>query len=255
VNLLVVVNRSDKFVFFMDGDILAGARQNRVLNTSILLAPGTETKVPVSCVERGRWHRTGSSFRPVDYVAPSKLRREKARAVTFSLGDGAGFEGNQEEVWSSVDEFHARSGVKSPTMNLSDIYDQKHAEFDDFLKRFQSDPDANGVVFFVGNHVLGVDVFNRRDVFQEYFPKLLRSVALEAFYMQWPESPLTETEGRFKALEFLDAIEYVESEEYPGVGAGRERRFSSPTVSGFKLMYENHLVHLTALKTGSDVVV
>jgi len=39
VNELLVLNGSDAFVFLMDGDILLGAKQNRVLNTSVFSRP------------------------------------------------------------------------------------------------------------------------------------------------------------------------------------------------------------------------
>jgi hypothetical protein len=58
VNNLIVDNPSEHFVFFMDGDVLVGAKQNRVLNVSILLAPKTRTTVSVVGLGRvpcGRW--------------------------------------------------------------------------------------------------------------------------------------------------------------------------------------------------------
>ena len=52
---LLVENSGDTRVLFLEGEELRGAKQNRILNTSILVAPHTKTKVPVTCVEQGRW--------------------------------------------------------------------------------------------------------------------------------------------------------------------------------------------------------
>ena len=52
---LRVINKSDKMVLILDGEELVGAKQNRIVNTTILI-PAMETVViPVSCVEEGRW--------------------------------------------------------------------------------------------------------------------------------------------------------------------------------------------------------
>ena len=79
VNEIAILNASGEFVFFMDADILAGAKQNRVVNASILLAPHSKTRVPVSCVEQGRWHVTSEKFKTSDFVAPSSLRVVESR--------------------------------------------------------------------------------------------------------------------------------------------------------------------------------
>src|SRR5438105_6220871 len=59
---LKVVNRGVLPVLLVDGEELVGAKQNRVLNLTILVAPGTTTVIPVSCVEAGRWSRRSASF-------------------------------------------------------------------------------------------------------------------------------------------------------------------------------------------------
>ena len=51
-------------VLFLEGEELVGAKQNRILNTSVLIAAHTKSKIPVSCVEAGRWgYKTAISAR------------------------------------------------------------------------------------------------------------------------------------------------------------------------------------------------
>ena len=52
---LRVINKSDKMVLILDGEELVGAKQNRIINTTILIPANETVKIPVSCVEEGRW--------------------------------------------------------------------------------------------------------------------------------------------------------------------------------------------------------
>jgi hypothetical protein len=51
---LLVENKGDIRVLFLEGEELIGAKQNRILNTPVLVAAHGKTKIPVSCVEQGR---------------------------------------------------------------------------------------------------------------------------------------------------------------------------------------------------------
>ena len=55
VTELMVVNDADRPVLLLDGEQLVGAKQNRILNVSILVPARQSLVIPVSCVEAGRW--------------------------------------------------------------------------------------------------------------------------------------------------------------------------------------------------------
>jgi hypothetical protein len=43
-------------VLIVDGEELVGAKQNRVVNLTILVPAQQTVVIPVTCVEQGRWH-------------------------------------------------------------------------------------------------------------------------------------------------------------------------------------------------------
>jgi ARG and Rhodanese-Phosphatase-superfamily-associated Protein domain len=82
---LVVENKGDVRVLFLEGQELVGAKQNRVLNTSVLLAAHSKTKIPVSCVEQGRWGYKSRKFGSSGSQSSSKLRYFLKSSVSKSV--------------------------------------------------------------------------------------------------------------------------------------------------------------------------
>jgi len=247
VNDIIVFNSSDKYVFFMDGDILVGAKQNRVLNTSVLLAPKSKIVLPVSCIEQGRWHHTSRKFSETDYISPHKLRANKAKEVKHSLMEDGMHFADQGAVWDNVTAYSLNAGVDSNTSNLSDVFDEKQKEYDSILKEFAVNEEANGMAIFLNRNLLNIDIFNRTDIYCEYFPKMLRGAAMEAFGVKHRGKKLSKPEAEYRTMSFLDKFEDLQFETHRGVGVGDEKRFESDELTGFELNYNKHLIHLTAL--------
>src|SRR4051812_14074274 len=74
---LVVDNPLDERVLMYDGEELVGALQNRILNISVLVDARSTVKIPVSCVEQGRWSWRSRRFAKGGHAYP-ELRRQKA---------------------------------------------------------------------------------------------------------------------------------------------------------------------------------
>src|SRR5712664_2604068 len=79
---LSITNTAELPVLLVDGEELVGAKQNRVLNLTILVPAKHTTVIPVSCVEAGRWSRAGSDLRTADHVMYSGLRAKRVLHVT-----------------------------------------------------------------------------------------------------------------------------------------------------------------------------
>src|SRR5262249_34541910 len=94
---LRVRNRAKQRVLIPEGTTLIGAKQNRVVNLTILLAPESVTVIPVSCIERGRWHFTSSHFSP-GHFPDGKLRALMTKDATASLKKGGKVQVDQRAV-------------------------------------------------------------------------------------------------------------------------------------------------------------
>ena len=78
---LAVINPLDEAVLLYVGEELVGAKQNRILNVSVLVGAGAKLPIPVSCVEQGRWNRSSESFDSASHISHSHLRRRKAEML------------------------------------------------------------------------------------------------------------------------------------------------------------------------------
>ena len=87
VPMLKAHNRGAVGVLILDGEELVGAKQNRVLNTTVYIKPGQEIVIPVSCTEAGRWSYRRRSFGDSGYVAASAVRLVAQRSVTRQRAD------------------------------------------------------------------------------------------------------------------------------------------------------------------------
>ena len=116
---LAVSNPTDANVLLYDGEELLGAKQNRILNVTVLVPAKSTTPIPVSCVEEGRWSRRSASFASAPHAAHPELRRRKASmlaAEPLALGIA------QSEVWDEVRAKSARLDVDSPTGAQADVF-------------------------------------------------------------------------------------------------------------------------------------
>jgi hypothetical protein len=216
VNKLAVINKSGKTLVLIAGEMILGGKQDRIVgHDCIIEASNIPVPLDVFCVEHGRWsggsgfgqgrdggvgearggntgNGTGSGSGSGDrsgggvqtdqgrmsvmMVAPMALPkiREKAQAKK-----------SQGEVWNAVAETVTVNKALSSTGDLKSVYQDKRvntrlANYEQAFRARVSTVNVVGVVAAVGGRIVSADVFANHALFQAYWPKMLKSYALEA---------------------------------------------------------------------------
>ncbi len=154
------VNEGERPVLALDGEELIGAKQNRILNLTIL-APAHQTiKIPVSCVEQGRWHAQSAAFASAQRAHFATGRARKAADVSASLRQRGSRASDQGAVWRDIAEKSRRFGVDSATGAAADLYAAHRERLDAFRQAFAALPGQCGALFAIHDRVVGVELFD-----------------------------------------------------------------------------------------------
>ncbi len=247
---LKVKNGAETSVLFLDGEEVAGAKQNRVLNTTILMKKKSEITIPVSCTEQGRWSYSSPKFQDSDVVLPHVIRRKKAAAVSRSLASFSSFASDQGEVWHGIESMANEASVHSPTGAMKDIFTSRQNKLNDYLKAFECQPGQRGLLVFVEGKVVGFDLLSREEAYQQLHSKVVKSYAMDA--MLRPEEKDAGGDVT-EAQQFIDRARDCEEKKYESVGQGWDYRFDGEKIIGSALLYRNAVVHTAFFGTdGAD---
>ncbi|AMV36045.1 ARPP-1 family domain-containing protein [Planctomyces sp. SH-PL62] len=237
---LLVNNAGDSSVLFLEGEELRGAKQNRVLNTSVLVAARSKTKIPVSCVEQGRWRYRSRQFAPSETHSSSKLRRSLKETVTRSARAGLGHASDQGAVWKEVARQMNALDATSETRSMADTYEHHRARLDEFRDRLGYVEGANGVAVAIGPEVVAVDLFDRPATCRKVWARLLSGVVMDALEAGSP----AKTAEAADVESLLARLRAAEWESVPAVGEGLEYRTDSvPPAHASSLVLGDTIVH------------
>ena len=246
---LAVDNRADLPVLVLDGEELVGAKQNRVVNLSMMIPASDTTIIPVSCVERGRWSRSHRRphFADSDRVHYAEGRAMNRAHVHANLRRTGGRHSAQGEVWRNIDEKAARMEAPSPTAASSAIFERHAAAMNEFVQKIVAVPGQVGAVFAIGQRRLGLDLFDKPDTFAAVLPKLVRSYGIDALeYGDIGGGEEQPSLGRAVAQSLLDQLRNAALEEHPAVGLGQDVLIRADRLVAGALVVKDAVVHLTA---------
>jgi hypothetical protein len=230
VESLLVSNPLGVAVLLYEGEELTGAKQNRILERSILVAAGSKLEIPAKCVEQGRWAYRTARFAPAPRAAHPELRR-----LQHDLGRPS-----QQAVWGEVAAKSARLGVRSATGAAEDMYVANAPTLDEYTQALPRLDGQSGVIVGIAGRLVCLDYVSRSDVFAGLYLKLLRGYALSAI-----ETPVDKPLRSRDLGRFLGELELAKRDRRQAVGLGEEGVLTEYAV-GSELILDGEVVVLSA---------
>ena len=227
-----------------------GAKQNRIVNASFLIASQTEVIIPVSCVEQGRWSYDTNKFSSGEKVMPPSMRREHQKVVASSLDAGIGYRSNQGMIWDELAMKSERMAVHSKTGAMADLFDGHKDRLEDYLKAFRPVECQVGAIFAINGEVVGLECFGYQQTFSKFFRKLIQSYALDA--LDWLEQPSKHQVSGESVRRFLEGVQEAPGKSHPSLGLGEYIRSENNSVSGASLVHDGRVLHLSAFKNSRE---
>ena len=239
---LLVKNRAPQPILILDGEELVGAKQNRIVNLSILVPARETLHIPVSCVEAGRWARRSREFAAAGRAHFAAGRAKKLAQVSMSLRATGTRHADQGEVWHDIDAKALRMSAPSQTNAVAALYEKAHRHLEEFQEQLEAMPRQAGALFTINGIVAGLDLVDSPATWRKSMHKLVQSYGLDA--LDSTHGPVSDTKPQPK--KFLKAVQAAPREQFKAIGLGEDVRINGEKILGGALAVDGKLVHLVA---------
>lgn len=242
VPTLRVTNGGAKPVLIVDGEELVGAKQNRIVNLTILVAEQSAIDIPVSCVEAGRWGGRSRQFAAAPRAHYAAARAQKLAHVSRSMREQGERCADQGAIWNDIAEKSRRLGARSETGAMDAMFETAGATLDEFEEQLRPVERQAGALFAINGVIVGLDLFDTPATWRKLMPKLVHSYGLDAI----DRLPQRRREAKPDPALFVHAVAKAKASEFPAIGVGKDLRLEGAGIAGGALAVGDGIVHLVA---------
>jgi len=233
--VFAVNDHPNRPIYFAPGDILVGARQDRVVRRPTLVSAKTgPEQVPVLCCEKNRSWGPTDQFAKSPGIAPNGIRH-----LLMGLMDN-------QPVWDRISAqlaaLEAGYGDDRNTGSLKSVYRRGRgvaalASYREALLPALTGRRSVGFLVYRGDEFLGGDVFATHALLTQCAPRYLAAYVLESLWEKGTTTP-TPASARPKVRKVLDSVTSAVWLSRRGAATGREYEFLGKDngVSGMALV-------------------
>ncbi len=244
---LLLDNLGTQLVLLLDGEEVSGAKQNRILNLTVLCQGRVKTMLPVSCVEQGRWRYRTQKFQSAGRTLFSSARAAKMRSVSESMKLDGSRESDQGEVWDYVACNLADFSVSSETGASEEAYEAARSTTEQYLAAMPAHDTQVGAIYAVNGKVMAVEILDSPATYKKVHARLLESFVLDVAHtasIRQPDRIACDDD----AQGFLQELATQDFGRYDAIGMGSDLRIESQSLLGAALEFNDRIVHLSAFR-------
>ena len=241
---LLCKNNSNSYILILAGEEIVGAKQNRIVNASLILSPKKEIYIPVSCVEEGRWAFKSRNFTKGTNAYPD-LKRKLYEDVNRSRDVGVGHQSNQGRIWGDIKSKEAQFNKFSNTGAMHELYEESD-QLNHFIAK-NNDMDGSGMVTFINGSVASFDILPSKKFFNEVFSELVKSAHQQS--RLYKNSSKTYS-FYFSTTMFLNKLKKSYYKTFEGVDLGENNSIKSNSIGGDFLSYDKDIIHFYTFPRG-----
>ena len=244
VPFLVVDNNGDHPLLLLEGEELFGAalKQNRIINTTVIVLSNTICKIPVSCIERRRWsYKQDESPKGDTAIFRARSRAVQKQSVSASLLRQGTYQSDQRAVWDEVEQSLRDLHVHSETADYREARAHVSHRLEQVVDSVRPVENQIGAIFTAKHGVLGAELIGSPFCFAASIQKIVRSFAFDVVVVED-----IQREQFAKAESWWENTVQKEFTRHRSPGAGEDIRLQTSDLIGSGLLWGRNLIHLSA---------
>jgi hypothetical protein len=247
-----VYNGTGRAVLALEGELLEGGYQDRMISSSVVVREQSAGIVPTACSEEGRFEGDDARFRASGLVASPRFRRRLRLAYHGGANDADRPDPRQTAVWDDIENDRQTLGHPGTGVSMLRLRESVREMGTHLVRRLERFPDESGWLVFVDDRLVAADLFASARLAVSYRTPLLEAAAYDTLVdslrsgptqAQCPETDASWPERYWEEIAGEMGHSLVVREE---TSTGSVRlRFESPSIAGTALLHDTRPVHLS----------
>lgn len=268
ISKLIIKNKSSlQKILVLEGTIVRGGKQNRVINTTLILDVNSSCDVPATCVEQHRWTYSmpvdyssmpsvtsigvsykefNSQFYETKYVMPT-LYAKLNSTVNINLCNSQSYNADQQVIWGAISSLSGELNNKSSTADFTKIYVDRDKEIKECYEAFMSELKNlkfNGLLAIINKQIMFLNFSTDTEIMRVRVKPFIESVVAEMLRGETGKRNIEIND----ILNFINSLSNLPVKKYKKSSGDIDVRFSD-SINGSYYLHNDELIFLTAMRS------